>query len=284
MMVTIPTSALLAVMSAHNRLSSDLEIVVIKSLGLSPWKLSKPTITFALLATIFAIIISIFLPYGNKLAIYNIKRAAGYISLKDLKENEFYNEIPNLTIMVQKKINDELYYGITIIDNKVKNLITAREGRIIQSSGKIIFDLRSGTVVSGKNENYAKILFRHFYYVFNAGEIMKRNIKQERFMFPGELISNFNNGDIYKFEFSKRIAIPLSTFIMSLLGLKMGIIFHRSNRSINWLIALAVVFSYNIVLLFSENLISHINPFFAPWLANIVFTLLSVINIKKCLS
>lgn len=285
LMITIPTSALLAVMTAHNRLSADSEIVVIKSIGVSPYNLTKPTILFGIFATLLAFITSYtLLPYGNQLAIKNLKKTINYISIKDIKENEFYNELPNLTLHVTKKYDNTIYEGITIIDNKGENFITAKEGKILQSVGKIIFDLKQGTLVNGKDEKYSKISFGKFYYIFSIDAQLKRDIKQERFMFFSELIENFHKGDIYKFELSKRIALPLSTMIMAILGLNMGIFFHRSNKSINWIIALTTIFTYNMIMFLSENLINFTNPFFAPWIANIIFSIIPLITLKRCIS
>lgn len=284
MMVTIPTSALLAVMTAHNRLSADAELVVMKSLGLSPMSLLRPTIYFGILATLLAFLTSFYLlPYGNKYAIYNLKRTVEFVSLKDIKENEFYKEIPSITIYVKKKVDYNKFLQITLIDEKGGSLITAAEADAYQKFGAVIFDLKNGAIIQGKNDRYGKIEFKRFYFVVNVDSNLNREIKSERFMFMDELISRLNDGYIYKFEFSKRVALPFSTLIMALLGLNMGVFFHRANRSINWIIALGIIFSYNVIMFMSENLAGKINPYFAPWIANTIFAFLSLIRIGRVL-
>ncbi|MGC8925538.1 MAG: LptF/LptG family permease [Calditerrivibrio sp.] len=284
LMVTIPTSALLAVMTAHNRLSADAELVVMKSLGLSPANLLKPTIYFGILATLLAFLTSFYLlPYGNKYAIYNLKRTVEYVSLKDVKENEFYKEIPSITIYVKKKVDEHRFLQVTLIDEKGGSLITASEADAYQKFGAVVFDLKNGSIIQGKNDRYGKIEFKRFYFVVNVDSNLNREIKSERFMFMDELISRLDDGYIYKFEFSKRVALPFSTLIMALLGLNMGVFFHRTNRSINWIIALGIIFSYNVIMFMSENLAGKINPYFAPWIANAIFAFLSLIRIGRVL-
>lgn len=284
LMVTIPTSALLAVMTAHNRLSSDAELVVMKSLGLSPFNLLKPTLFFGIVATIIAFLTSFYLlPYGNKLAIYNLKRVLDYVSLNDIRENEFYKEIPGITIYVKKKLNEDEFSQITIIDEKGGNLITASAAKGEQKYGAVVFDLKKGSIIQGKGDKYAKIDFDRFYFVYNVESNLNRDIKSERFMFMDELLSKLNEGKIYKFELSKRIALPFSTIIMAILGLNVGVFFHRANRSINWIIALGVIFSYNMIMFMSENLIVKIDPYFAPWIANIIFAFLAFVRISRVL-
>lgn len=284
LMLTIPTSALLAVMTAHNRLSADSEIIVMKSIGLTPKKFVTPTILFGIFATVLAFLTSfILLPYGNQMAIYNLKRTVSYLSLKDIKKNEFYNELPNITLHVKEKIDDTNYKSLTLIDNKGDNLIVAKEGRIEQSKGAVVFDLKHGEIINGKDDKYTKVTFDRFYYVVNVEGNLKRDIKQERFMFMSELIDNFKNGKIYQYEFSKRVALPFSTFIMALLGLNMGVIFYRGGKSLNWIIALFIVFIYNLIILFSENIINIVNPIFAPWISNIIFFIISFIFLKRCI-
>ncbi|MCX8084802.1 MAG: LptF/LptG family permease [Calditerrivibrio sp.] len=284
LMITIPTSALLSVMTAHNRLSADAEIVVIKSLGVSPFNLFKPTFYFGILATLLAFLTSFYLlPYGNKLAIENLKRTLEYVSLKDIREKEFYKEIPGITIFIEKKLKEDQFQKIIIIDEKGENFIIAKECSAKQEFGAIIFDLYNGSIIQGKSDKYTKIEFKRFYFVFNVQNNLNREIKSERFMFLDELLKKQHENKIYKFELSKRIALPFSTIIMTVLGLNLGIFFHRSNKSINWLISLAIVFFYNLIILASENFLSVLNPYFAPWIANIIFAFVSIIGIKKVL-
>lgn len=282
LMVTIPTSALLAVMTAHNRLSSDAELVVMKSLGLTPLNLLRPTLYFGIFATLIAFLTSFYLlPYGNKFAIFNLKRVLEYVSLNDIKENEFYKEIPGITIYVKKKLNQSEFHQITIIDDKGDNLITASSAKAEQKYGAVIFDMKFGSIIQGKDDKYSKIDFDRFYFVYNVESNLNREIRSERFMFMDELLSKFDDGDIYKFEFSKRVALPFSTIIMAILGLNMGVFFHRANRSVNWILALGVIFTYNMIIFMSENLIMKLNPFFAPWLANLIFAFLAFVKIGK---
>jgi len=284
LMVTIPMSTLLAVMTAHNRLSTDAELVLMKSLGMSPYNLLKPTIYFGIISMLLAFITSFYLlPYGNKFAIYNLKRTMQYVSLNDIRENEFYKELPNITIYVKRKIGENIFSQITLIDEKDGNLITALEAVAYQKFGAVVFDLKNGSIIEGKGDRYGKVEFGRFYFVIDVDLNLNRDIKTERFMFMWELVSKLKENKIYKYEFSKRIALPFSTIVIAILGLNLGVFFHRASRSINWIIALAIIFIYNLIMFMSENLIHIIDPYFAPWIANVVFSILAFLRIGRVL-
>ncbi|MCA9185103.1 MAG: LptF/LptG family permease [Pirellulaceae bacterium] len=55
---SMPAAALLAACSAFGRMSSDNEVVALKSLGISPTALTTPVYVFALMASVFAVFVN----------------------------------------------------------------------------------------------------------------------------------------------------------------------------------------------------------------------------------
>jgi lipopolysaccharide export system permease protein len=221
------------------------------------------------------------MPMGNKMAIDNLKRISKTVSINDMKENQLYDDIPGVLIFVRKILGENTFGQMTVIDKNQGLIISSREGKILTTDkSEIAFVFKDGTLMRKSDESYSKIAFNSFKVRIPVPVDEKFQIQGERFMYPGQLVKNFDK-KLYKFEFSKRFAIAFAAFIMAVLGMAFGSFFHRAGKSLGVFFSLVVVFFYNIILIFSENMINYINPFLAAWLSNILFAGVAVFVLKK---
>ncbi|KAA0258018.1 YjgP/YjgQ family permease [Deferribacter autotrophicus] len=283
LVITIPTSTLLASLIVYGRLSDDSELIAIKSFGANKISLYKPTIIFGTLSLILAILMSTYLmPLGNEFAIKKLFEVSKFVSIKDFKEHELYTEIPGFILYADKKINHNKYSGLIII-NKDKNVvITSKLGTITNTNdGNLIFNLKKGSLLNMSKTTPSKIEFSNF--LINIPIIAKNkiDIKSERLMTLKELKSNFKKNTLYKFEYSKRFALPFASIIMAFFGAILGSFFHRSGKTFGLFMSILVVLVYNSLFIFSQNMINTMPPFLAAWIANIIFCLLSILALKK---
>lgn len=87
----------------------------------------------------------------------------------------------------------------------------------------------------------------------------------------------------YVVEINKKIAVPLSTIMLSILGVLMSIGHHRSGKGVNYGFGIGVIFTY-IVLLNIGMVMSYrgrINPYFGIWFPNILLYTFTIMMYKK---
>ncbi|MCB4204285.1 LptF/LptG family permease [Deferribacterales bacterium Es71-Z0220] len=283
LVISIPISTLISVMTAFSRFSSDSELIVMKASGVPASWFLRITSSIGFIFFIMAAIVSLWLmPLGNKLSIENLKSIASSISISDINENELYEEIPGVILLVEKKKDKFDFENIVIIQKNENLVITAKSGEIFSTKdGAISFNLNTGEINKKDNEKISKIKFEQFSLNFdlNLNDVVK--IKDERVMPLDSLIKNQNKGYIYKFELSKRIALPFSCIIMAVFGMLLGSFFTRGGRTLNLFAAIAVVFSYNTILVFSENMAKIGLPYISAWYANIIFTIICLFFYKR---
>lgn len=87
----------------------------------------------------------------------------------------------------------------------------------------------------------------------------------------------------YIVEINKKLAIPLSTIMLSVLGVLMAVGHHRSGKGVNYGFGIAVIFFY-IVLLNIGMVMSYrekISPYIGIWLPNVLLYLFTIVMYKK---
>lgn len=281
LVITIPTSAMLAVMIGFGRLSADSEIIAMRAAGAGKKFFTYPTLIFGFTAFFLGILMSFWLmPAGSMSAIGNLTKIAKLVSIKDLKEKELYDELPGMVFYTLEKESDESYRKMVIIDKNQNSIITANEAEILPSGDAgLLMNLKHGRIVTiSEDGKHSKINFDSFKLntpLINADSFY---VNSERVMETKDLIANFDKSPLYKFEFSKRISMPFAALIMSIFGMSLGIFFHRSGRSLAIPITIAVVAVYNILFFASENFASsgRAEPFLAAWLPNILFAAIAL--------
>lgn len=193
-----PLSILLACIMLYGELSEKNEILAIKSIGLSIFKVLKP-ILFIIL--IISILLYLFTEYiipiyqkKGKILIYNISILEPYI---DIKTGIFIQKIPNIIIKFDKKIDgyNNNFKGIYI--RYIKNIyfqktILAKNGFInVYNNSKLIsLNLFNGIIYEEYNNFYSnKINQKYKIITFNK---LIQNIKKP-------IYKNFvnNYGDNY---------------------------------------------------------------------------------------
>lgn len=288
LVITIPTSAMLAVIIGYGRLSSDSEIIAMRAAGAGKKFFTYPTLLFGMTAFLLGCLMSFWLmPAGSMNAISNLTKIAKLVSIKDLKERELYSEIPGLVFYTLEKESDAKYRKMVIIDKKQNSVITANEANILPSGDAgLLMSLKDGRIVTlNEDGKHSKINYDTF--KLNTPLLTAAGFKSqsERMMESSKLIEKFNEAPIYKFEFSKRLSMPFASIIMSIFGMSLGIFFHRGGRTMAIPITIAVVAVYNILFFASQNFATtgKADPFLAAWLPNILFAFIAAFFYRRAL-
>lgn len=286
--ITIPTSALMAVIFVFGRMSSDSEIIAMRASGAGKRFFLVPTMIFAAFVFLFGIMMSLWLmPSGSERAANNLMTMAKLVSIKDIKEKELYEELSGFVFYAEKKLSDTSYEKLMIIEKAKNSVITAASAEVVPTGeAGLLLQLKNGNIVTIREDGMHSVInFQNFSINAPLLDAVRISTKTERLMGIKELVSNFDTEPVYKFEFSKRFSMPFAATIMCIFGMSIGMYFHRSGKAAAVPSTIIIVIVYNMMFLLAESYAKSgsIEPFIAAWIPNIVFGLISVSSYRSSL-
>lgn len=170
--MAVPLSLLFAMIYTLNKLSEDSEIVAIRAMGINKAKLFMPFITIGVICSvaIFGLNRNI-IPYSKRLFKNTIITLTSKGFLADIKKEQFYTDIPGVTLFAEKvsadgKVMDNVFIKLKKKGNQDK-IMMAKKGVLIKdgpkdsSSLNLKLDLYEGNIISINNDGkeLEKILF-----------------------------------------------------------------------------------------------------------------------------
>lgn len=136
--VILPITTFVVVQFIYQRLAGDRELTVMRAAGLSPWALSRPVVTLALVAMAAGYLLNLWLVPVSYAAFrqaqFDIRnKVAAFL----LQEGVFTPVSDDLTVYVRRRDQDGTLHGILVQDERQKNsraTILAESGRLIPGS------------------------------------------------------------------------------------------------------------------------------------------------------
>ena len=293
--MVIPISLLFATLLSFGRLSGDGEITALRSSGISLLYISKSLFVLTLILTLISFYFSAYLtPLCNrhyrqvyqKIVFQQPTIQIKERTITDIGGRKLYAyHIKPGTNRLKKIIIYEFFPG----GNEIPQISLAQEGEFSEESLKLKevsfyrFQKNYQIAQQGKLDSQIIYLGR---YLPQKGRMRKKNeemdlkelreeIKEER------LKENPDNRRIrdLSIDFHSRLAIPLATFFLILVGIPLGIKVERGEKSISLGISLAVVIVYYLLFLAGEFFGREgiIPPLMAMWLPNILLCITGIL-------
>ncbi|MGB9735205.1 MAG: LPS export ABC transporter permease LptF [bacterium] len=296
--LSIPISVLISVVLAFNRLSSDSEIIAMKSIGIKLSKLSKVPLWLGGICYVITSIISFYvLPDANvalKNEFFNIIITKTTVGINEKAFNTFTSDI---IFYVDKLSNNRETMDHVIIydtrDPELPNTIIAEKGRFIvdKPDKTITLSLSNGAIQQlGRNPDTIRIInFKHYDISFSEDEIspsMSYYNKSTFEMTIPELIHKYfelkANKEHYNSlltDIAERFAIPFTVIIFAIMGIPLGIKSPRSGKAYGITVAVILVLLYYIVLSGAETVgkLNILNPVIAISLVDLLFFLSAIV-------
>jgi lipopolysaccharide export system permease protein len=303
---TLPISVLVAVLLALGRLSSDNEIIAIRSSGVSLLKLIMPLLVVSLVLSLGLVF---FNDQAASYAHFAYRKTLKEMGIKNptaaFEEGVFIDTFPRYILFIyhvdQKKnrmSNVRIYEPQG--EDKPTRTIVAKAGEFISIPDKNIVKLKliDGTSDEPDPENptnFYKLNFRTYFMNLDMGQMQDkvvekkykemtiRELKAEarklrkEGISPAPLITKIH----------EKLALAFSCFVFMLLGSSLGIITRRREKSINIGIAVLIIICYYPLLIGSEALAieGHLPAGLALWIPNIIFAGIGVyLTHKLCAS
>jgi len=290
----IPMSVMLAILLTFLRLSSDNEIVAIKSCGMSIYGLLPPVLLFALLGFLLTMLLTLYAGPRSKASLEEMSLKVATTNLDiGLKERTFNDTFKGVMLYVNKiDIKKRKLIDVFIEDKRQQDIVitvVAPEGRLISEPEKYIYHLilSNGTIhqTNPKERSANSIQFDTYTLSLNFKEQVANAAKQKKGreeMSVVELrqyIDKLAGKDEEAFqkakmELHRRYSIPAACLALGLLAFPLGIQSKTAKRSFGLILGLFFFFTYYLLLTagYSFGKSGLLPPEIGMWLPNFVMT------------
>jgi lipopolysaccharide export system permease protein len=298
----LPAAALMAVLVAFLRLSSDSEIIAMKASGISLYQMLPPVVLLAFMAFLLALFMNgIAAPWGNrsfKDLAFQVARSRADLGIK---ERVFSEPFDNVMFYVNDiSEHDHQMKDVFVVDRRDKtatNTIVARKGSILADPNKRSITLRfkKGTIfVIEKNLAAARTIHFDTYDLSISLQDMMAALQSRRRhaseMRIGELLEGIRKTKSetrfyykMKIKLHEKFSVPLAVFLMGMIGVPLGARLRARGRSTGVGISLAIFLAYYVSFTGVERICE--TGAFAPevgiWLPDIFLFLACVYLLRR---
>lgn len=140
LVVILPISLFCAVAFVYNRLINDRELIVLRSAGLGQWRLARPALMLAVVATLVAYFFTLFLipNFFRDFKDLQFSIRHNFASVM-LQEGKFNTPVKGLTVYVRNRLPDGELSGLLVHDEREAGapitMMAERGGLIIDQDG-----------------------------------------------------------------------------------------------------------------------------------------------------
>ena len=304
--LTVPMAFLLAILLGLGRLSSDQELLALKSSGVSPAQILLPLIFVAANVSVLTLLLTSWVrpaaQSGLKNELYDIAKSRIGTALR---EKVFNDDFPNILIYVEEIIPPgNVAQGILIIDKRDStrdNIILGKVGLINTEEQTHTLSLRlfDGSIYERDRarSDFSQTNFNIYDFKLDLDELIgpakmkdagPKEISLTRLL---ETIDEKQAAGIIArpelMEFHQRIAFSFAPIVFCLLGVSLSLLPRTSRANRSWGVALCIVWLviYYALLSFGKALGDRgaFHPFVALWFPNIVIGVISLHLFRKAL-
>jgi lipopolysaccharide export system permease protein len=296
MVLAFPMSILLASLMAYSRLSSDSELIALRSVGVSLYRLILPAIILSLLVTGMTFFFNdVVTPAANRQATITLEKALNRVKPTFKERNIVYPEYTKVefedgskqTVLIRlfyaEEFNGQEMRGLTILDlsrEGVNQILTSQSAT--WNIAENVWDFFNGTIyLISPDGAYRNIIrFQHQQLALPRAPLdlaqrppseNEMTIAQAREHLEIVKLSG-NEKDIRKLKvrIQEKISLPFVCLVFALIGSAIGIRPQNTNKATSFGICVGLIFSYYLLSFISSSLgiWGVLSPFMAAWLPN----------------
>ncbi|XOD68762.1 MAG: LptF/LptG family permease [Flavobacteriales bacterium AspAUS03] len=289
----MPIGVFISIIFFTSRLTNNTEIVAISSSGVSLHRLFRPYLISALIiATVSFMLNHYFLPVTNR-----AKNEFLYRYLLSVSNKVKYEE--NKKVSAQITDNEYIFIdsfsrknhtGSGFVYQKFKgqeliHIITAENVNWDQNKRNYVLYNYRERYVEGVREVLRNGIELRKKFVMEPEEILPEeyvaetmNTFQLKKFIEKEKMKGTQNVNLYSNEYYQRTSLPFSTFILTLLSFSLSSQKRRGGIGMNLALGITLAFFYIFFMELSKNFSTkgYMSSFWAVWLPNMVFGLVSI--------
>ena len=298
LVLSFPMSVLLSTLLTYGKLSSNSELLALRSLGIKTSRFIVPALIVSIIMTGLTFFFNNSLvPYSNKLAEISIRDGLGkstiietgndvffpgYGSLIDPKTNKPSEKNTYLTqIFFSRVVENKIMKNVTLLDfSRIgnKQVLSAESASFDKENTRWIF--KNGKIIYFSSDAQTSIInFDTYFYPLGDGPLKVSEIQKDaNDMTVAEAIAAKNiyenSGNIkearkMKVRIQEKFTLPCACLVFGLIGSSLGSKSNlRSSRSQGFGLSVILILIYYIMsFLFSSlGVKGLLTPFFAAWL------------------
>ncbi len=302
LLFAIPMASMMAVIISFTRLTADNEILALKAGGIGLCKMTGPVGAFALATALLTALVSTHLiPTGTVATKQLLFQLAKEKIDRGLQERRFSEGIRDVVLYIDHIDRDTGHWqGVYLADLRDKETpvtIFAKTGNLKADlpNMRLTLNLEEGTLHRSTGEATQTIRFGG--YAINlplqaprivageaANQIGQKGLSQaELRREAARLGPETPTGRGYLMEFHRRLALPLSCFLLTLLGLPLAIRSRPGHRPLGLPLGLTAFVLYYLLFTAGQSLADSgalpVVP--AMWAANSMFALLTLVLLRS---
>lgn len=296
LLYVIPMASMAGVIIGFTRLTNDREILALKACGTSLRHILPPLILVAASIAILTGFFSIrLIPAGEQGMKQLMFQLAKEKIDKGLKEKAFTEALGDLVVYVDEIDDQEKWHGVYVSDmrNREQPIITmAKSGYMEAEIDKMMVTivLNDGTLHNTDGFDNQTIRFNRYQLQIplrpptridgdDVTQISKGSMTQRQLLeVAKEYGPKTRRGVVYLTEYHHRLVLPVGCFILSLLGLPLGMQAGPGRKAVGVPLGLGLFVAYYVAFTTCRVLCEDgILPLvFGMWLPNIIFFLLAI--------
>ena len=312
LVLSFPMSMLLATLLAYGKLSSNSELLALKSLGIANRRIIFPAVLLSIFMTFLTFTFNDSLvPMSNRVAENTMRASLGkaisseegkhimfsrYGSQVD-KSNKISNSNENLThIFYAKYFRNNFMEEVTLIDFSrigIEQILKAEKGEFDQNKNLWIFYDGRLTITQDTGE-ISFINFNEYKYPLGEGprELAKvpsdandMTVRQAiRAEFLYRQAGNNKEARRMRVRIQEKFTLPAACIVFGLIGSSFGVrSISRSSKSQGFGLSVLMIFGYYLLSFFSSSLgvKGILNPVLAAWAPVLLSISLSIFLLKR---
>lgn len=283
---TIPLGLFVGVMICFAKFTRSSEAIAMNSIGMDIKDILKPVFALGFVFLFFILFLQesiiprsfVKLQYlGAKIAYEN--------PVFQLKERTFMNDLENYSLYIDRVGRDKKASGILIFENNEKSkfpvVLVGKEAYwkdssiILEEANFVTFDEKGVRTLTGSFQDKRVELQAYF-------SDLKLRVKEIEMMSIRMLVKEMKGKSQeeklpYKVEIHRKLALPFSSVMLSVLGVLLSIGHHRSGKKAGLMVGLLTIFSYvcllNVGIVLAN--VGKVPIVLGIWLPNVLLALLT---------
>jgi lipopolysaccharide export system permease protein len=301
LVVTIlPVCSLMAPAITYSRLATDSEILALRATGYSFYQLLTPILGLGVVMGVAtAVLVLEIIPHANFLARQLIFEAVSTSLQLRLRERVFQSPLPGLAVYVERidQKNGQLE-GVLIADNRTVEATTifASEAEIIPDFAgmRVIVKMRNGSLLRREGEqSLQQATFERYSFVIEVGnpwdgaELSRKRVREMTLAEIWQQVQTLkaSGGSHLRalVEWHKRVALPVSCFVLVFVGAPVGGLNRRTGRLGAFGISAGSLLLYYILVTTGSSLAETgaISPTLGVWAPNVVAVTAAVYLVRR---
>ena len=295
--LTLPMAILLATILVIGRLSADLEIIALRSAGVSLFRIMIPILAVGLIVSLLNIIFNeIVVPkanYHSELLMDKLKNTS--VSIKEnVNLTQYDDKGQPLRIINVREVDNELLKDITIAEydsGRLTRVIRSESGYWDPNIGWIFENGIMHVLLEKSSQDLMVINFEKeiINLAINLIDFSKgnkshdeMNAKELSTFISKEKLLGKNVSEL-QIQYYLKFALPFACLIFTMIGSAVSFQPHRRSSAMGMGLSIIIILTYYIIYSFglALGINNTISPIFAAWIPNLTVGLVSLLLLFK---